>query len=311
MLKVLRKIVRPRGSQTQLPQQSGPPLSLILNVSPERVHASHPSPPSIWTIPLPPDLLFFIIDHHFVGDQSNLRALSNTCRVLAAYCRRLIYRSVAIGHRYRGPVSGKKKPAIAFAELLQLFPGIVEYIEDLQILDGGCRMFEGSRPITQEEQCLCFILMRPMKHLKRLELMLNVVWTLIPTPLQEALCTAFRLPSICTLSIDKLRFPVNFLDLFQDLGHIEFSGEAAAPIMVNTLPHATQLVKPETLTLTDWTGSNVKYLFSLNSPLRLSRLRSLQFRGCGSAMSDHLQLCTSLTVLKLFLTGAFSQCRRP
>ena len=311
MLKVLRKIIRPRGSQTQLPQQSDPPLSLILNVSAERVHASHPSLPSIWTIPLPPDLLFFIIDHHFVGDQSNLRALSNTCRVLAAYCRRFIYRSVAIGHRYRGPVSGKKKPAIAFAELLQLFPGIVEYIEDLQILDGGCRMFEGSRPITEEEQSLCFILTRPMKHLKRLELMLNVVWTLIPTPLQEALCTAFRLPSIRTLSIDKLRFPVNFLDLFQDLGHIEFSGEAAAPIMVNTLPHATQLVKPETLTLTDWTGSNVKYLFSLNSPLRLSRLRSLQFRGCGSAMSDHLQLCTSLTVLKLFLTGAFPQCCWP
>ena len=313
MLKVLRKIIRPRGSQIQLPQlpqESDPPLSLILTkydvVSPERAHASHPSPPSIWTIPLPPDLLFFIIDHHFAGDQSTLRALSGTCRVFATYCRRLIYRSVAIGHRDRGPLSKKKKPAICFAEILRGFPEIVEYIEDLQILDGGCRMFEGSRPITEEEQSLCFILTRSMKHLKRLELMLNVVWTLIPTPLQEALCIAFQLPSINTLSIDKLRFPVNFLDLFQDLGHIEFSGEAAAPTMVTTLPHATQSVKPETLTLTDWAGVNVKYLFSSNSPLRLSRLRCLQYRGCGSAMSNHFQLCTSLTVLKLFLTGGIS-----
>lgn len=315
MLKGLRKIIRPRGPQTQLPQESpqesDQPLSLILRkyeVSPERGHASHPSPPSIWTIPLPPDLLFFIIDHHFVGDQPTLRALSNTCRVLTTYCRRLIYRSVAIGHRDRGPLSTKKKPAIAFAELLRESPGIVEYIEDLQILDGGGRMFEGSRPITEEEQSLCFILTRPMKNLKRLELMLNVVWTLIPPPLQEALGTAFRLPSICTLAIDKLRFPVNLLDIFQDLGHIEFFGEAAAPIMVTTtLPHATRSVKPETFTLTDWTGVNVKYLFSSNSPLRLSRLQCLRFRGCGSAISDHLQLCTSLTVLKLFLTDFHPQ----
>jgi len=114
----------------------------------------------------------------------------------------------------------------------------VEYIEDLQILDGDCRMFEVSRRITEEEQSLCFILTRPMKHLKCLELMLSIAWALIPMPLQEALCIAFRLPSICTLSIDKLHFPVNFLELFRDLGHIEFSGEAAAPIMVTTLPHA-------------------------------------------------------------------------
>ncbi|EDR07280.1 uncharacterized protein LACBIDRAFT_328130 [Laccaria bicolor S238N-H82] len=248
MLKVLRKIIRPRASQTQLPQESDPPLSFDsfivkkYDVSPERAHASHLSPPSIGTVPLPPHLLFFLIDHHFVGDHPTLRTLSKTCRVSATYCRRLIYRSVPIGHRDRGSLSGKKKPAIAFAELLRGFPGIVEYIEDLQILDGGCRMFEGLRPITEEEQSLCFILTRPMKNLKRLELMLNVVWTLIPTPLQEALCTAFRLPSICTSSIKKLRFPVHFLDLFQDLRHIEFSGEAAAPIMVTTLPHATQLV---------------------------------------------------------------------
>lgn len=232
-----------------------------------------------------------------------MRTLSKTCRVSATYCRRLIYRSVPIGHRDRGSLSGKKKPAIAFAELLRGFPGIVEYIEDLQILDGGCRMFEGSRPITDEEQSLCFILTWPMKHLKRSELMLNVVWTLIPAPLQEALCTAFRLPSIRTLSIDKLRFPVNFLDLFRDLGHIEFSSEAVAPIMVTTLPHPTQSVKLETVTLTNRTGLNVKYLFSF---VRLSRLQSLRFRGSRSAMSDHLQLCTSLTVLKLFLTGGFS-----
>lgn len=78
-------------------------------------------------------------------------------------------------------------------------------------------------------------------------------------------------------------------------------------MVTTTLPHATRSVKPETFTLTDWTGVNVKYLFSSNSPLRLSRLQCLRFRGCGSAISDHLQLCTSLTVLKLFLTDFHPQ----
>ncbi|KAF8149158.1 hypothetical protein B0H34DRAFT_641044, partial [Crassisporium funariophilum] len=176
--------------------------------------------------PLPPDILYLIISRHLNRDRSSLLPLSLTCRSLHLYCQPFLFQIVSIGSRDHGIRKAIMTPSEKFAKVIQERPEVLGYIQDLRILDGGKRMFEGSRPITKEERSLSFILTRKMKNLHRIELFLHVVWTLIPNSLQTAFCTALSLPSLKEVVFDTVRIPVDILGvLHENAVYLDFRGE--------------------------------------------------------------------------------------
>lgn len=147
-----------------------------------------------WQIPLPYDLILTIINVYFLDDKLALLNLSRTCRSLAQVCEPLCYRFVVVSSRINlKGVSDSER----FATPLSQSPHIIDYIQHLKIQD-NLRMFQGSRPITAEEESLCYILTRKYLKLRCLHcLSLHVVWSILPIQLQHAFSVAFTLPGSC------------------------------------------------------------------------------------------------------------------
>ncbi|KDR72256.1 hypothetical protein GALMADRAFT_143114 [Galerina marginata CBS 339.88] len=262
------------------------------------------APSSCWHLPLPFDVLFAIVDAYFDDDAVTILSLRQSCHSLAELCRPFLYRTLTIKSRSSDVVTASER----LAALLSKSPDIVDHVRTLRVLDHG-KMFEGSRPITPEEEYLCYILTRPYPQLKRLELSLHVVWTLLPSQVQHAFEVAFS--NVREIAFDNVRIPVNLFRFFTNLRVLEMRGEASIPLIADhggsTVSTRKPYCFPEWILIKDDTRSGfiINCLFHEQSALRFSNMKHLQLFISGEhikLLNGRLDMCSgTLTNLELYI----------
>jgi len=256
-----------------------------------------------WQIPLPYDLIFTIINLYFLDDKPTLLNLTKTCRCLAQVCRPLYYQCVIVtSRRNLKGVSDSEE----FATLLSRSPHIIDYVQNLKIQD-NLRMFQGSRPITAEEESLCYILTRKYSKLTRLHLSLHVVWSILPIQLQHAFSVAFTLPNLREVVFEHVNISTSLLTHLSNISDLEVrTGEVLYRSMNLEIPN--KICTPKRLHFMDHsrTGFITRNLFAETSPLRLSKLEHFQISARGlhlKLLSEPLQACsTTLTTLEFCIS---------
>ncbi|KIM37291.1 hypothetical protein M413DRAFT_31008 [Hebeloma cylindrosporum] len=252
-----------------------------------------------WQIPLPYDLIITIINLYFLDDKLALANLTKTCRNLAQICRPLCYQFVVITSRrnLKGLSESER-----FATLLSQSPHLIDYVQHLKIHASDLRMFQGSRPITPEEESLCYILTRKYSNLRRLHLFLHVVWSLLPIQLQHAFSVTFTLANLQEVVFEHVNISTSLLTHLGNISDLEVrDGEVLSRSMDVEIP--SRICTPKRLLFMDHsrTGFITKNLFAETSALRLSKLEHLQIYACGihlKLLSEPLQACaTTLTNL--------------
>ena len=255
-----------------------------------------------WQIPLPYDLVFTIINLYFLDDKFVLQNLTKTCRSLAQVCGPLRYQSIVVTSRRN--LKGVSD-AEQFAALLSRSPHIFNYIQHLKIED-DLRMFQGSRPITAEEESLCYILTRKYPKLRRLHLSLHVVWSLLPIQLQHAFSVAFALPNLHEVIFEHANISTSLLTYLSNISDLEVrTGEVLSRSMNLEIP--SKICTPTRLLFMDHsrTGFITQNLFAETSPLRLSQLEHLQIYARGinlKLLREPLQACSTLTILEFHVS---------
>ena len=259
--------------------------------------------PTSWTLLLPPELIYLIIDRYYSDDSEleTLRALACTCKILASYCRRYIYRTVNVGPRTATVVHNTFIPE-RFARLVVQAPHILPHIQNLHITmqNRGRRAKFEFDPLSREEESIAFLLARCMKNLRRFKITTGVDWILLPDRLQDAITTTFQSPVLNDVIIEGIRnFPLTLLLHVKRLEHLDFRCDAAPP---SNQQESSFTVQPKMIYLHDPRASTVRYLFGERSSLSTSQLYGLSVFGNGrvvSTLETYFPSFSSLTRLEL------------
>ena len=252
-----------------------------------------------WQMPLPYDIILTIVGIHLHDSVTTIRNMSLACYSLSTVCRPFLFHTVTL----QSPARQVPTAAERFALLLSSSPHLLIHIQTLRIIDNG-QMFAGSRPITAEEESLCFILTRHFPNLQHLELSLHVVWTLLPMPLQYAFELAFASTSLRRLTLHQIRVNVDIFRFMTGLHTLEMFGEASLPVS-GTITNTKNHCYPVRLVLKDEsrTGFVTTNLCHEQSALRLTELKGLVAYLQGDQVlriKDPLELCVnSLRTLEL------------
>jgi len=276
----------------------------------------NPTPP-IWMIPLPPDIIYYIVEEHVKSNfLLTIKALSLTCRSLVPYCRTHLFRKITIGYPPKLPRRCPYPPAEKFSKLIDEAPDILNYISELHIIHIGERNTNilDKRPITREESSLCHILTRNMQKLSSLYLIHNGDWAFLCPAVREAFHAVFQLPTLVNVSLENVRLPVNLLGLFRNAKKLEFCVSPSAPMASLQQFVSGHLAEPETLCIRNENGYDMKNVFHAEAAISFACLRSLEFEGSARAISQlqgFFNSCThTLTSLNICIrsstTGAFT-----
>jgi hypothetical protein len=275
-----------------------------------------PTPP-IWIIPLPPDIIYYIVEEHVESNfLLTIKALSLTCRSLVPYCRTHLFRKITIGYPPKLPRRCPYPPAEQFSKLIDEAPDILNYISELHIIHIGERNTHilDERPITREESSLCRILTHNMQKLSSLYLIHNGDWALLCPAVREAFHAVFQLPTLVNISLENVKLPVNLLGLFRNAKKLEFCVSPSAPMASLRQFVSGHLAEPETLCIRNENGFNIKNFFHAEAAISFACLRSLEFEGSARVISQ-LQsffnscanILTSLSIcLRSSTMGAFT-----
>ncbi|KAF9046446.1 hypothetical protein BJ165DRAFT_1471788 [Panaeolus papilionaceus] len=278
---------------------------------------STPDIGGVWQSKLLPDIILYVLEEFLENERATVAALSSTCRSMYTICLPKRYNQVTLNSRNRiSPTSIE-----AFAHLAAHRPHILSLIQRLTFLDDGF-MFQGSRPITIEEECLCYILTRRLSYakLKRLDLSFRVVWDRLPPPVKSACLDIFSITSLDHISFHYMAIPANVLGRLSKISTLEMKGEVRTFI-----PHELQLPDDRTMWCapkrliiwdTSHTGFTTTNMLHKQSGLLLSSLEHLEARVSDphfALLEAPLASCRhSLTHLELHCPRSMGSilCRR-
>ncbi|KAF9535056.1 hypothetical protein CPB83DRAFT_843399 [Crepidotus variabilis] len=256
-----------------------------------------------WSLPLPQDIIFEMLDSYFYygihkPDLRTLFALARTARCLTFYCRSLIYRSINIGYRTKT----RRSLPLHYAELICYCPEVAEFVRTIRIEDTG-KLFHCSVPLPEDEQCLSYILRHGYPNIRRMELSFPIMWILLPTTLQDAFQTCFRSPTLCEISITRGRIPASLFQSFIFLEDLDIRCLVSYPDDTAASTHDT--CAPRILRIIDFTdeGETLENLFHDNTALSFENIEDCRIHT--SAKFFHLlgrgfkKMPTSLVALTL------------
>ncbi|KAF8193408.1 hypothetical protein BJ912DRAFT_961026 [Pholiota molesta] len=249
------------------------------------------SSPISWQLPLPYDVFFQIINSHLLDMLRTLCSLNKTCKSLAALCRPFFFRTITIVTAKAIKLSTFEK----FATILSESPDIINYIQNLYILD---------RAMSNEAECLCYILARRYPNLKHLDVSFHATWFLLPTQVQHAFELTLSLPSLRSISLEHVQIPADLLSYLQSLQSLEILCEVYAPCHNDAYPNAHCTPKMLKYYNDSQSESGFKNIFLANSALVLSKLEYLEVYAPARQLrlfQAHFQTCyRTLTTLKVY-----------
>ncbi|CAA7265662.1 unnamed protein product [Cyclocybe aegerita] len=151
--------------------------------------------PVIWQIPLPPDVLYHLMNIYCPPE--SLFGLALTCK------------SFAIAHLPEGDyttplVSEQGKRRGGGRDSMPCAPEILQYIQELNIVDAGL-IFKCSIPLPEDEQSLRYILTRKLPFLRKMELDAPVTWLTLPSPLLRAFEACLSNPNLLEVTFSNGR----------------------------------------------------------------------------------------------------------
>ncbi|KAF9049068.1 hypothetical protein BJ165DRAFT_1464214 [Panaeolus papilionaceus] len=183
-----------------------------------------------WTLPLPEDVTHYIIMSYFWSDPQPLRALASSCRCLSILCRPLSFRVVTI----LPVVSDTTSHAKQLASLIQQYPEIISFIQDLRILNIWSMLSQISQAQTRpekvaqlQEYCtsLVEICTKPFPALKRCRLDIQTSWEALPTHIISAFEKLLTTPTLKHLAYVSGGIPLPVMRIqFQNIQSLAFSG---------------------------------------------------------------------------------------
>ncbi|KAF8186633.1 hypothetical protein BJ912DRAFT_456770, partial [Pholiota molesta] len=246
---------------------------------------------------LPYDILFDIIHSYLLDTLPTLLSLHGTCKSLTALCRPLCFTTMNITTKNTQLSTFEK-----FATILSDSPDIINYIQNLHILDHGWTLVSG-KVMSNEEECLCYVLSRRYPNLKRMEVSHHARWVLLPVQVQYAFELSFSLTSLQAISLEHLQIPAELLLSLHSIPTLEIRCEVFPPCDNGAYPnrHCT----PKTLKYHDPRQSEYGFhnLFLANSAPLLSKLEDLEIHGPARRLrlfQAHFQNCyQTLTTLKM------------
>ncbi|PPQ66265.1 hypothetical protein CVT24_007283 [Panaeolus cyanescens] len=256
----------------------------------------------IWQNKLPPDIILYIMDEFLQDQESTITAFSSTCRCMYTLCLSRRFNRVTINTRNRDSPTSIER----FARMVAKRPQILSFTQRLVLLDQGF-MFQGSRPITVEEECLCYILTRCAQYanLRRIDLSFRVVWNLLPLPVKKACLDIFSMPSLKHISFDYMAIPANVLYVLSGISTFEMKGEVR-PFSSNELPlpitkSCTTRCTPKKVVL--WDKSRTGFI--------MTNLLDSQTGLCLNDLEEVVILASSqhLTLLEGFLESCGTSLR--
>lgn len=236
----------------------------------------------IWTMLLPVELIYLIIDTYYSDDLETLRALAGTCKVLYFYCRQYIHRTVVVSPHNSIVVNDPSFPE-RFARTVVQAPHILDHIQKFRITMRTRSRRAKFDPLNREEESIAFLLARRMKNLRQLKITLRVDWILLPDSLQDAVVTSFQSPALNDVTIEGIQsFPLNLFLHIKSLECLDFRCDAAPP---SNQDEPSLTVQPKVIHLHNPRASTLRYLFGERSSLRTSQLCSFSLFGNGRVVS--------------------------
>jgi hypothetical protein len=256
-----------------------------------------------WTLPLPEDLAYHIIDTYLADDFTTIRSLSLTSRCLTPYCRRLLLRALRVATIRH---ERKDTPFERFAALLKESPHIVKLVEELQIMDRHSTVTLPKEWRSGLTTAMHTIFTRKWTCLRRLHLRIHDNWEDMPKAVRNALTQAFTLTSLQELAFVGLKLPISALCKSSNLLTLELLRDSSVTLPTAPAPALGQALAPQTLVLKPTTPAEFRQLVSAHSPLNLTRLLHFTFETPRDVVEIILQtlptkVCYSLKTLKVSL----------
>ena len=188
----------------------------------QTTHSPKHSPPSsffpapAWTLPLPPEIMYIIIDSYTpINDLGMLKALCVTCRCLRPYASQRIFSDISIGAGdYIGHGDELKKPerfvetqAERLAKVIHHSPHLIASTHTLRIFHA--RGHNAPFPMSREEASLIYILSRDLKNLTSLHLICRLHWAYLLYSVKDALLDALKRPTLCEVELANVIVPLD------------------------------------------------------------------------------------------------------
>ena len=184
--------------------------------SPKHSSPSSFFPAPAWTLPLPPEIMYTIIDSYTpINDLGTLKTLCVTCRCLRPYASQRIFSDISIGAGdYIGHGDQLKKPerfietqAERFAKVIHHSPHLIASTHTLRIFHA--RGHNATYPMNREEASLIYILSRDLENLTSLHLICRLRWAYLLCSVKDAFLDALKRPTLREVELANVIVPLD------------------------------------------------------------------------------------------------------
>ncbi|KAF8193421.1 hypothetical protein BJ912DRAFT_1092959, partial [Pholiota molesta] len=164
-------------------------------------------------------------------------------------------------------------------------------------------MLVSAKVMSDEEECLCYILTRRYPNLKRMEVSLHAKWVLLPVQVQYAFELSFSLPLLQAVSLEHVQIPADLLSYLHSIPSLEIRCEVFPPC--DNVAYPNMHCTPKMLKYSDPRQSEDGFnnIFLANSAPLLSKIEDLEIHAPARQLrlfQAHFQNCyQTLTTLKM------------
>jgi hypothetical protein len=243
-----------------------------------------------WNIPLPPDLMYHIIDTYLAT--STIIALCVAFPVLRPYCHPQPYRHITVYIRKGWLPSQKPYVEIGLSKC----PPTLEKDNSilLSTLDNlGYARTEEARGVLS--------LVRDLTHdLTSIHLDITVAWNELDEYLKVYIFALLQRSGLCSVELKYCDIPVNLLGVVQNLKTLDVDTSLGDPDNVSLSGERGKVYVEEVRLC----GGLQYCLIGPGTPFDWSRLRAIKYNGYQARPQGLLELCSSsLQVLDLTIYG--------
>ena len=248
--------------------------------------ANHPNE---WNLPLPPDLMYHIIDTYLA--KSTLIALSAAIPVLRPYCHPRPYRHMDV-YIHKVWLPSQTHVGIKLSES----PLTLEQDNSIYL---STRHDLGYATSTEKAHGVLSLVRHLTHDLTSIYLSVSVRWNELDEYVKVYIFALLQRSGLRSVKLETDGLPVNLLGVVQNLKTLDVNDISLGHPNSVSLSGERGKVYVEELRL-----NGGLCLFGTRTPFNWSRLRSIEYTRCRGGPQELLKLCSSsLQVLKLSIDG--------
>ena len=242
--------------------------------------------PHSWNIPLPPDLMYHIIDTYLAT--STTIALCIAFPVLWPYCRSQPYRHITVYIREARLPSQKLSIKIALSKC----PPTLEKDNSTFLSTLDDLGYAG----TKKERGILTLVSDLTHDLTSIHLDITIRWNKLDEYVKVYIFALLQRSGLSSVKLKYCDIPINLLSVVQNLKRLDVDMSLGPPDILSLWGGRGKVYVEEVRLC-----GNLPYcLFSPRTPFNWSRLRAIEYNGYQNTLQELLELCSSsLQVLDL------------